>query len=117
MQLGRTEAGRLRYDAPGPLPVVLVEGMKAHRAALLRQVEEGRATDGRLNVAALAAQPGHCGCCAHWEGPDAYGDGLCPLGHGAHGLLGGNPDRPVMTVSHHSCAAREGRGWKSKGNA
>ncbi|MDK2014516.1 MULTISPECIES: hypothetical protein [unclassified Deinococcus] len=114
VHLGCTEAGRLRYDAPGPLPVALVESMKAHRAALLRQVEQGRTADGRLNVAALAAQRGHCGCCARWNGPDAYGDGLCSLGRAAHGWLDGNPRAPVLTVAHHACAAQAGKGWKAR---
>ncbi|GAA5513803.1 hypothetical protein Dcar01_02551 [Deinococcus carri] len=112
VSLSVTPAGKLRYDAPRGLPAELVEAMRAQRAALLRQVEEGRLPDGRLDVAALAAAPGRCGCCARWQGPDAYGDGLCPLGRAAHGWADGNPKAPVLTVAHHHCAAHGGQGWK-----
>lgn len=86
-------------------------------SAQKKQVDPFRLPDGQWDVAALAAQPGHCGCCAHWEGPDAYGDGLCRLGRASHGWADGNPTLPVLTFPHTICAARTGRGWKSKGNA
>ena len=89
--------------------------MREHREALLRQVQEGRLPDGRLDVAALSALPGHCGSCARWQGPDAYGDGLCPLGRAAHGWHDGNPKAPVLTTPHHACAAYSGKGWKARG--
>lgn len=108
------EAGKLRPSAATPPPAELVEAMREHRAALLRQVQEGRLPDGRLDVTRLSSTPGHCGCCARWQGPDAYGDGLCPLGRAAHGWADGNPDAPVLTVAHHECGAYEGQGWKRR---
>ena len=104
-------------STPPPPPAALVEAMREHRAALLRQVQEGRLPDGRLDVAALSALPGRCGSCARWQGPDAYGDGLCPLGRAAHGWHDGNPKAPVLTTPHHKCAAHGGAGWKAKGRA
>ena len=112
-----TPEGKLRYEAPHGLTPDVVEAMRQHREALLRQVQEGRLPDGRLDVAALSALPGHCGCCARWQGPDAYGDGLCPLGRAAHGWPDGNPDAPVLTPPHHTCAAYSGQGWKARGSA
>ena len=91
--------------------------LRVHREALLRQVQEGRLPDGRLDVAALSALPGRCGSCARWQGPDAYGDGLCSLGRAAHGWHDGNPRAPVLIVPHHKCAAHGGAGWKAKGRA
>lgn len=64
--------------------------------------------------AELGQQPGRCGSCFRWEGPDEYGDGLCPLGRKAHGWLDGNPDVPVICTVHHQCAAYGGKGWKAR---
>ena len=115
VNLAVSEAGKLRPSAATPPPAELVEAMREHRAALLRQVQEGRLPDGRLDVAALSALPGRCGSCARWQGPDAYGDGLCSLGRAAHGWHDGNPRAPVLIVPHHKCAAHGGAGWKAKG--
>lgn len=112
-----TEEGKLRPHAPEAPPAELLEAMREHRAALVRQVKEGRLPDGRLDVARLAAAPGHCGCCARWQGPDEYGEGRCPLGRAAHGWADGNPKAPVLTVPHHACAAYDGQGWKARGRA
>lgn len=110
--LAVSEAGKLRPSAATPPPRELVEAMREHREALLRQVAEGRLPDGRLDLARLSSAPGHCGCCARWQGPDEYGEGLCPLGRAAHGWPDGNPKAPVLTAAHHACAAHGGEGWK-----
>lgn len=112
-----TEEGKLRPHAAEAPPAKLIEAIREHRAALLRQVGEGRLPDGSLDVARLAAAPGHCGCCSRWQGPDAYGDGLCPLGRAAHGWADGNSAAPVLTAVHHRCAAHGGQGWRAKGGA
>ncbi|WP_156372831.1 hypothetical protein [Deinococcus sp. Leaf326] len=65
-----------------------------------------RLPDGRLNAVVLRLRPGRCASCAHWQGPDEYGDGLCPLGRLAHGWLDGQRDAPVMTTALHECAAQ-----------
>lgn len=118
-RLSRTSEGRLRYEAPGPVSKALVEGMETHRTALLAQLAyaEGRMSDGRLDVAWLATQPGRCSTCALWRGPDGYGEGQCLLGRRAHGWLDGVPLAPVTTTIHYSCGAREGRGWRRKPSA
>ncbi|WP_216319742.1 hypothetical protein [Deinococcus aestuarii] len=112
VSLAVTAEGKLRPSADARPPRELVEAMREHRAALLRQVEEGRLPDGRLDVDRLAAEPGHCGCCARWQGPDAYGDGMCPLGRAAHGWADGSPTALVLTPSHHGCGAHSGQGWQ-----
>lgn len=76
--------------------------------------ERGRLPDGYLNVAVLQNHPGRCASCARWQGPDAYGDGLCVLGRQAHGWPYGNPNAPVMTTALHCCAAHGGQGWQAK---
>ncbi|THF70961.1 hypothetical protein E7T06_05240 [Deinococcus sp. Arct2-2] len=64
VRLSITPDGKLRRQADQPPPAELVEGMRQHRAALVRQLEEGRFPDGRLDVAALPLLPGRCGTCA-----------------------------------------------------
>ena len=41
VQLSCTPEGRLKYEAAGPLPPALIEGMKEHRAALLLELQPG----------------------------------------------------------------------------
>lgn len=68
----------------------------------------------RPDAAALAQTPGHCGCCARWT-PTGYPlEGECSAGRRAHGWPDGNPDAPVLTTPHHTCAAYSGRGWKAR---
>lgn len=112
VRLTVTAEGKLRYEAPNGLTEAVVDAMRAHRAALLRQAQADRLPDGRLNAAVLQLQLGRCASCAHWRGPDEYGDGLCPLGRRAHGWADGNPDAPVITTPLHECAAHGGKGWK-----
>lgn len=100
-----TEEGKLRPHAAEAPPAELIEAIREHRAALLRQVEEGRTADGRLDVAWLATQPGRCGTCTRWRGPDTYSDGQCRLGRAAHGWADGDPLAPVTTTVHHACQA------------
>ena len=114
VSLAVSEAGKLRPSAATPPPAEVVEAMREHRAALLRQVAEGRLPDGRLDVARLSSAPGHCGCCARWT-PTGYPlEGECSAGRRAHGWPDGNPDAPVLTTPHHTCAAYSGRGWKAR---
>ena len=80
---------------------------------LALRLERGQHPDERLTAAALEGQPGRCVSCSQWQGPDAHGDGLCPLGRAAHGWLDGNPDAPVLTVALHVCAAHNGQGWQA----
>lgn len=108
-----TPEGRLRPTANHPPPDELLVAIRAHRALLVRRLERGQHPDGRLNTGALEGQPGRCVSCSRWQGPDAYGDGLCVLGRGAHGWLDGNPDAPVMTGALHDCAAHNGQGWQA----
>ncbi len=86
-----------------------VSGKKSHTAP----AHPDRLLGGHLNAAVLQLQPGRCASCARWQGPDEYGDGLCPLGRAAHGWLDGNPYAPVMTTALHECAAQAGRGWQA----
>ena len=117
VNLALTAEGKLKPTADQQPPAEVIEGIRAHRAALVRRLERGQRADGRLDVARLSALPGHCGSCARWQGPDAYGDGLCSLGRAAHGWHDGNPRAPVLIVPHHKCAAHGGAGWKAKGRA
>lgn len=116
VSLAATPEGKLRPRAELPPPRELVEAMREHRAALLRQVEESRLPDGCLDLAQLGTLPGRCATCARWQ-PDGYGDGLCPLGRAAHGWADGNPEAHVITTALHECAGHAGRGWKAKGAA
>lgn len=104
----------LECEAPEPLTLEIVKGLQDYRPHVLRQVKEGRLADGRLDFATLRDQPGRCASCSWWQGPDAYGDGLCVLGRQAHGWPYGNPDAPVMTTALHCCAAQGGQGWQAK---
>lgn len=114
VSLSLTPDGKLRRQADQPPPAAVVESIREHRALLVRRLERGQRPDGRLNAAALKGQPGRCVGCAHWQGPDTYGDGLCLLGRGAHGWLDGNPAAPVLTPALHACAAQNGQGWQVK---
>lgn len=105
-----TPDGKLKPTADQQPPADLVEAIRAHRAVLVRRLERGQLPDGRLNMAALQ---GRCVSCGRWQGPDEYGDGLCPLGRGAHGRLDGNLAAPEMTTALHLCAAHGGKGWKA----
>lgn len=110
--LTKTADGKLHFKAPGGLETEIVAVMEAHRADLLKQVDEGRTADGRLNAAELSRQSGRCASCDRWTGPDEYGLGVCPLGREAHGWFDGKVDSPVMTVALHECVAHGGKGWK-----
>lgn len=114
VSLALTPDGKLKPTADQPPPAAVVESIKAHRVALVRRLERGQHPDGRLNASILEGQPGRCVSCGRWQGPDAYGDGLCILGRGAHGWLDGNPDAPVLTGALHVCAAHNGQGWQVK---
>lgn len=75
-------------------------------------VDMGRRLTGGV-IASTAG--GRCDQCAHWEGPDEFGDGLCLLGRRAHGWLDGNPDLPVLCTAHHHCSAYGGLGFEAAG--
>lgn len=119
--LAVSEAGKLRPSAAAPPPRELIEAMREHRAALLRQVQEGRLSDGRLDVARLAAAPGHCGSCARWEEAPDWGPLMGVCGCPPAAWPGGLP--PLAIHAGHRCAAyREegeevGRGYRAKGQA
>lgn len=106
--------------APSPLPTAPSGGIGGGGAGVSGEISQDapahpdRLPGGYLNAAVLQLQPGRCASCAHWQGPDEYGDGLCPLGRAAHGWLDGNPAAPVMTTALHECAAQAGRGWKAR---
>ena len=111
-----------KSPTPAPVPVVAApsDGSDGGGVGVPAPIPAGaapavtRLPDGRLNAAVLQLQPGRCASCTHWQGPDEYGDGLCPLGRRAHGWYDGNPDAPVMTTPLHECAAHAGRGWKRR---
>lgn len=87
VSLTLTDAGKLRPAADQVPPAKVVEGIKAHRAALVRRLERGQRADGRYHLEDLQARPGICASCARWK-PDAPGDllGQCPKvgGMGIH---------------------------------
>lgn len=109
-----TAEGKLRFRAPTGLEDEVVEAIKKYRAALLKQLQEGRTLNGRLSAPLLSQQVGRCASCNRWKGPDEFGLGLCPLGRAAHGWLDGRADLPVMTTPLHECAAHGGKGWTGK---
>ncbi len=95
--------GGLRYDAPGPIPAQLVEGLKEHKAALLSDLR------------VIGQQPGHCGSCARWTpGPWVPWMGECDAGWAAHGLPYGTPPGPVEMQAGHHCTAFDGQGWRPR---
>ena len=102
-------------------PAALLEAVRAERAALLAHLrgaakEEAAPAPASSSpdVARLAQTPGHCGCCARWT-PTGYPlEGECSAGRRAHGWPDGNPDAPVLTTPHHTCAAYSGQGWKAR---
>jgi hypothetical protein len=99
-------AGGLRYDAPAPIPAQLVEALKEHKAALLR------------DPLVIGAQVGHCGSCRRWSpGPWVPYMGECSAGWPAHGLTYGAPPGPVEIQAGHSCAAYGGKGWQARSTA
>lgn len=117
VSLKATPEGKLRPRADQPPPAELVEAMRQHRAALLRQVEEGRLPDGRLDITRLTAAPGHCGSCARWTPTPYTLEGECSAGRRAHGWYDGNPSAPVLIHPGHRCAADSGQGYRARGAA
>lgn len=78
----------------------------------------GRLPDGRLDLASLAAQPGHCGSCARWKVAPDWGEDMGECGCPPGAWPGNLP--PLALHAGHRCAAyREegqavGRGYRSK---
>lgn len=117
VSLTLTPEGKLRPTARQAPPEELLQAVRDHRDPLVRRLARGQRPDGRLDVATLSAAPGRCVTCRRWTGPDAFGDGLCPLGRHAHGWLDGDPDAPVITAALHVCAAHQGNGWQVRRTA
>lgn len=112
--LALTPERQVRAHARQQPPAELIEAMRERRAPLLRQVEWGQFSDGRLDVATLSAQPGHCGSCARWT-PTGYPlEGECSAGRRAHGWFDGVPTAPVLTHPGSPCQALEGRAYKAR---
>lgn len=103
------EAGQLRLTGDQPAPRALVQAVRTHKTELLAGLGHG-------GLRRLLGEwtSGQCGTCVRWQGPDEYGDGLCPLGRLAHGWLDGNPDAPVLCPAGHRCLAYGGLGWWPK---
>lgn len=90
VSLSVTADSRLNPTAEQRPPDEVVEGIKAHRAELVRRLERGQRADGRYYLEDLQARPGICASCAHWQQVKP-GDlhGRCPLAgcveiHAAH---------------------------------
>lgn len=110
VSLSLTQAGKLRPQADTPPPADVLEGIKRHRAALVRRLERGQTPAGEFTGHYL---PGQCGTCAHWaaqpsEGPHA---GACALDWAAHYPAERHVRRHVITHGHSPCAASNGTGW------
>lgn len=106
--------GKLKPTAAKPPPTEVLAGLRQHRAALARRLEEGRTIDGRLDVNRLSQQPGRCGSCAKWL-PTPYAlEGECIAGRRAHGWFGGDPRAEVLTHPAHQCGVLEGIGYRAR---
>ena len=121
VNLALTAEGKLKPTADQQPPAEVIEGIRAHRAALVRRLERGQRADGRLDVARLSALPGHCGSCARWEEAPDWGPLMGVCGCPPAAWPGGLP--PLAIHAGHRCAAyREegeevGRGYRAKGQA
>ena len=76
--LSISEAGRLKYNAPGPVPVALVELLKEHKTELLEELKtaENMAFSHDLSApdwAALSLEAGRCGSCARFTPASDWG--------------------------------------------
>lgn len=87
VNLTLTAEGKLKPTADQQPPAEVIEGIRQHRAALVRRLERGQRADGRYHLADLLPLPGICASCARWQ-PFTAGDllGRCPLvdGLGIH---------------------------------
>ena len=85
--LSITAEGKLKYDAPSPIPARVVEGMREHKTSLLAGVEAAPAPRVKTRPALeeRASMAGHCGTCrAFTLAPDeGRYMGVCSHGCGA----------------------------------
>lgn len=56
VSLTLTDAGKLRPTAEQQPPAELIEGLKAHRAVLVRRLERGQTPSGHYHLPTLAAR-------------------------------------------------------------
>lgn len=103
-------AGNLNAAAGTPPPAEVLEGIKRHRAPLIRRLQRGQMPDGTYPP---TYQPGCCGTCARWIAQPGEGlyAGACALDWSAHYPDERNIRRPVITHGHTPCKALNGTGW------
>lgn len=90
INLTLTAEGKLRPTAEQQPPAEVIEGIRQHRAALVRRLERGQRADGQYYLADLVPVAGICASCSRWQS-FAAGDlhGRCSLAdqlgrHAAH---------------------------------
>ncbi|WP_104991712.1 hypothetical protein [Deinococcus sp. NW-56] len=112
VRLSLGSGGKLRYDAASDLPADVLDAMRAHKAALLADLQRGQGT--RPDWEALSRERGRCGSCARWTPAPEWGAlmGECAAGRLAHGWYDGNPRAPVIVHTGHKCAAWGGEGYR-----
>ena len=71
-----------------------------------------RTEDGRLDLPALLALPGHCGNCARWKLDPAYTGGDMGACLAPARLWPAHVPPPFAIHAAHACAVQGGRGWK-----
>jgi hypothetical protein len=108
-----TEAGKLRPHASEAPPQEVIEAIREHRDALLRQLGEGRLPDGRPDMSVRAALPGHCGTCRHFTLSAREGRymGVCTLGWAVHFPAETHVNRAVVIHEAASCMTADAPRW------
>ena len=109
ISLTLTPDGKLQPSAAQQPPAEVLEGIKAHRAALVCRLERGQGPDGRYDLARLASLQGHCASCARWSPSAEWGAfmGTCALPSTAF-----EEGHALALHAAHRCAAHGGAGWK-----
>ena len=141
--LSMGENGRIKYDAPAPVPVTVLNALRANykeisenlplldiaqttelqkeicelhnengagaKTVTAKTVTAGppRCEDGRLDMGAILATPGHCGNCTHWQPLEDWGPlmGRCLALH-----LYSEIKRPALAIhAGHKCVCK---GWR-----
>ena len=103
VSLTLTDAGKLRPTAEQQPPAELIEGLKAHRAVLVRRLERGQTPSGHYHLSTLAARPSICASCAQWK-QSAPND-----------LLGTCPFLGALEIhAAHRCATPMARHWTAR---
>ena len=109
ISLTLTPDGKLQPSAAQQPPPEVLEGIKTHRAVLVRRLERGQEPDGRYDPALLASRPGHCASCTRWSPAAEWGAfmGTCSLPPAAftHG-------HALAVHAAHRCTAQGGTAWE-----